>query len=39
VETDALMIARGDLGVEIPIQEIPSVQKELIQSAKLLEFQ
>jgi pyruvate kinase len=34
--TDALMIARGDLGVEIPIQEIPSVQKELIQSAKLL---
>ena len=35
-ETDALMIARGDLGVEIPIQEIPSVQKELIQSAKLL---
>jgi pyruvate kinase len=36
METDALMIARGDLGVEIPIQEIPSVQKELIQSAKLL---
>jgi len=35
-ETDALMIARGDLGVEIPIQEVPSVQKELIWSAKLL---
>ncbi len=35
-ETDALMVARGDLGVEIPIQEVPSVQKELIQSAKLL---
>ncbi len=34
--TDALMVARGDLGVEIPIQEVPSVQKELIQSAKLL---
>lgn len=34
--TDALMVARGDLGVEIPIQEVPSVQKELIQSAKIL---
>ncbi|MGB9929946.1 MAG: pyruvate kinase [Methanosarcina sp.] len=35
-ETDALMVARGDLGVEIPIQEVPSVQKELIQRANLL---
>jgi len=35
-ETDALMVARGDLGVEIPIQEVPSVQKELIYKAKLL---
>jgi len=35
-ETDALMVARGDLGVEIPIQEVPSVQKELIQGAQLL---
>lgn len=35
-ETDALMVARGDLGVEIPIQEVPSTQKELINKANLL---
>lgn len=29
-ETDAVMIARGDLGVEIPIDNVPVVQKELI---------
>jgi len=29
--TDAIMIARGDLGVEIPIEELPGVQKELIE--------
>lgn len=33
--TDALMIARGDLGVEIPIEEVPIVQKELIHKANL----
>ena len=30
-ETDAVMIARGDLGVEIPKQEVPVVQKDIIQ--------
>jgi pyruvate kinase len=31
--TDGLMIARGDLGVEMPIEEIPMVQKRLIRKA------
>ncbi|ADI74385.1 pyruvate kinase [Methanohalobium evestigatum Z-7303] len=34
--TDGLMIARGDLGVEIPIQNVPNVQKELTHKANLL---
>ncbi|MGB0916827.1 MAG: pyruvate kinase [Flavobacteriales bacterium] len=29
-ETDAVMVARGDLGVEIPMQEVPLVQKEIV---------
>ena len=32
---DAIMIARGDLGVEIPIEEVPIVQKKLIRKANL----
>ena len=31
VESDAIMIARGDLGVELPIEQIPLIQKELIR--------
>lgn len=31
---DALMVARGDLGVELPAHEVPLVQKDLIRRAK-----
>lgn len=32
--SDALMVARGDLGVEIPAEEVPLIQKELVSKAK-----
>lgn len=31
---DGLMVARGDLGVEVPAQEVPLIQKKLVNRAK-----
>lgn len=33
--TDVVMIARGDLGVEIPTEEVPHIQKEIISTCNI----
>lgn len=33
--SDGLMVARGDLGVEIPLENVPATQKDLVRKANL----
>jgi len=34
-ETDAVMVARGDMGVEMPPEDVPSLQKRIIRACRL----
>jgi pyruvate kinase len=34
LEADALMVARGDLGVELPLEMVPGRQKEILRQAR-----
>ena len=31
---DAVMVARGDLGVELPVEEVPGVQRRIVRAAR-----
>ncbi|HEY0236308.1 MAG TPA: pyruvate kinase [Afipia sp.] len=34
-ESDALMVARGDLGVELPLERVPGLQKQMMRMARI----
>lgn len=33
-EADAVMVARGDLGVEMPAEQVPSIQKQIVRACR-----
>jgi pyruvate kinase len=33
---DAVMVARGDLGVEMPLEQVPPLQKQIVETARRL---
>ncbi|MBQ7183291.1 MAG: pyruvate kinase [Clostridia bacterium] len=35
-ECDGIMVARGDMGVEVPLERLPAIQKDLITKCRLL---
>ena len=35
-ETDAVMVARGDLGVEMPAEQVPAIQKRIVRACRKL---
>jgi pyruvate kinase len=35
-DSDAVMVARGDLGLELPLERVPRIQKEIVRRARAL---
>ncbi|MFO8078493.1 MAG: pyruvate kinase [Thermoplasmatota archaeon] len=34
-ESHGVMIARGDLGIEVPVEEVPVLQRDLVRQANM----